>query len=103
MSELIEAVAGQQNQANDVPHPNADTAAQHIEEMFAMPEFPSTNEVTQNKLVEVDQRTKQKEPKVTDQARLENQRKSQKRNGKEKATWVFCQQRMMTTLTGNPS
>ena len=30
-------------------YPNADTAAQHIEGLFAMPEVPSTNKVTQKK------------------------------------------------------
>ena len=49
MSEPIEAKARQQNQSNDVPNTNAGTTAQHSEGLFAMPEIPSTNEVTQKK------------------------------------------------------
>ena len=49
MSVPIEGVAGQQNQANDVPYPNTDTTAQHIEWLFGMPEVPSTKEETQKK------------------------------------------------------
>ena len=64
MSEPIEAEAGQQNQANDVPYTNADTAAQQIEGLFAMPEVRALTKKRKKRLVEVDQRTKQKEPKV---------------------------------------
>ena len=46
MSDLTEAVAGQQNKAKDVPNPNESTAAQHNEGLFAMPKVHGTDDAT---------------------------------------------------------
>ena len=69
MSEPIEAEAGQQNQANDVPYTNADTPRNTLKGCSQYLRFRALTKKRKKKLVEVDQRTKQKTPKVTDQAR----------------------------------
>ena len=49
MSEPTESEVGQQNQANDVPNPNASTAVQRNVGLFAMSEVPGTDELIKKK------------------------------------------------------